>query len=129
MDKCRAISEWDLCEIADWHGARGIVPPDRELYPRIGFIVSGVAAGFLFRTDSGICFLDGYISNPNTDREAREKALDEITDRLLLAAKDHGFTKAMAYTQNAAVRRRCERYEFSPGGDYSLYIREIERDF
>ena len=48
----------------------------------IGFVVPGVASGFLVTTNVNCCFLEPFISNPKAPKELRDKALKEILESL-----------------------------------------------
>lgn len=121
----RRFTKKDIPTINAWYQARKLPPLHPELYPDIGYIVENVAAGFIYQTDSVLCFIEGYIANPQTSKEERKAAFDEITTALIRTAKDHGFKSILAYSQLEEIRKRCERYDFKFKGHYALYVKEI----
>ena len=121
----RRVIEADLPVIDKWYLSRGMLPPEKHLYPEIGFIVDNVGAGFIYQTDSALCFFDGYISSPASTKDERKEAFDKITLALVRTAKDHGFRQILAYTKNPGTKRMCDRFNFELKGEYSLYVRGI----
>lgn len=113
----------NLEEVNMWHALRHMASLKSDMIPTIGYYVPGVAAGFLFRTDCSVCFLDGYISNPLTQKSERAEALDKITSALLDTAERLGYHVVVAMTQNPSVRKRCEENKFNYKGERSLFIR------
>lgn len=125
MGKPRYFTIADLDEINYWYRLRDLQPVDDSLIPNIGFIVPKVAAGFLYKTDSAVCLFDGYITNPQSDKTTRDKALDAITAELISAAKDYGFQSTLAFTKVDAIKKRCEKLNFKAKPEYSLYMRAL----
>lgn len=125
MMTARKFIQEDLAQVNRWHALHEMPVIGYDDLPEIGFIVPGVCAGFLYQTDSSVCMLDGYISNPESEKNARKDALDAITFLLITTAKDLMFTTIMAFTKNQSVMGRCERYEFTKKGEYNLFVRRI----
>jgi len=119
------FSEEHIPEINSWYCQRGMETLSKHLFPDVGFIVRGVGAGFIYQTDSSLCFLDGYISNPESTKEHRKDSFDKITHALILTAKDHGFRSILAYTQNPEISKRCERFGFGLRGTYNLFVKGV----
>jgi hypothetical protein len=115
----------DLKEINRWEALHGADLTPIEALPQVGFIYPGVCAGFLLQTDSAVCFLDGFTANPEVEKEKRRLALDSVTEKLLITAKDLGFKSVLAFTSNESIKARCNRYEFSPKGEYNLFVRRF----
>lgn len=112
--------------ISEWYRDRGLPAPAESSLPTVGYIVPGTAAGFLTTTDSDICFLDGYISNPKSDHVERDYALDEITDQLLAVASEMGFKNVLVLTRNPSIEERARYWGFSLIGVHKLMHREID---
>ena len=115
----------DIAEMNGWlsEHEQGPVPP--WALPEFGLFEPGVAAGFLYETDSGLALLEGYSSNPRSDAAVRSKALDDITEGLLEAAHDRGFRRVLAICQVPAIERRAERHGFKTVGAYTLMGRMV----
>lgn len=99
--------------------------PLLEQLPSVGFIEEATAAGFLLQAECSIGFLEHYISNPTASKEEREKALHEITKRLLAKAKAIGIKVIMFNTKFPSIKRLAEQCEFNYLGEYSSFFGEV----
>lgn len=116
----------DLIEINEWYSLRQMTPMRADIIPKVGYIVEGVAAGFLYQTDSSMCLFDGFIANPLAERHEREEGLDKITDALISQAEKLNFYSIVAMTKHEVIRERCRKYHFAPKGEYHVYVRGVE---
>lgn len=114
----------DLDAINEWMEARGLRPVPRSMLPETGRIVPGVAAGFLFQTDSAIAMLDHFVSNPGADYDQRQAALDGIAEDLLGRAKALGFMHIIAMTKIDGIRDRALRLGFHEAGISCILVKE-----
>lgn len=121
----RLVIDLDFDELGRWYLARWGSVPHKSLFPPIGFIVEGIAAGFLYLTDSSIAIIDGYISNPETDSKTRSDALNAITEALIGFAKNRGIMRLKCATQSEAIKKRAESHGFKCIGTYTTLILEI----
>lgn len=110
----------DLQEINGWHRARGFLPVELDTLPPTGLIVPGVAVGFLYRTDSQLGMLDGFISNPEAPKEQRAAALMHIGQ--VLADSFQG-KHLLVYTGHSGIARWCREHSFQPRGSHVLFSR------
>lgn len=87
----RLYENSDYSEVAGWWLDQNwpIIPQDH--LPEFGFIVPGIAAGFLYKTDSNFALLEFVIANPNSSKEDRANALDLVIENLILLAQELGF--------------------------------------
>lgn len=90
-----------------WEGYSWPIIPFSML-PKIGFIVNGVVAGFIYSTDSKICVIEWIIANPKTIKEERKKSLEELLTLLCNTAKDMGYTHCFTYTKNSGLINTLE---------------------
>lgn len=91
----------------------------------IGFIVEGIAAGFLIKAERNYGFLESYITAPGNTKEQRQEALNMITDALIEEAKRLGIKKLFAITANKGIIERCKTYGFSHVGNYEIFEKEL----
>jgi hypothetical protein len=92
----RQFTESDIEEVMGWFHSRKIeITPD--YFPKTGFIEPGVAAGFLYSTDSNWCIFECFIGNPNISSEERQKALREIVPVMIEKAKLMGYKQAFGF--------------------------------
>jgi hypothetical protein len=80
--------------------------------PKTGYIVPGIAAGFVMLTDCNSCILEPFIANPYTFAEDREEALKEILSKLCDAAKDMGYTRVFGFSTNLKMVWRAQKIGF-----------------
>jgi hypothetical protein len=78
--------------------------------PAIGYIVDGIAAYFLYQTDSKCCWLENLIAKKDIEYHVRDKALSLIIDEILDEAKRLGFKVAYASTSRYQVALRAKKY-------------------
>lgn len=98
--------EKDFAQVKEW-GFQYNKEYREHQFPKTGFIVDGVAAYFLYSTDSSCCWLENMIANKKTDPDVRDKALQMICEAILAEAKKLGFKVAYATTDNISVVKRA----------------------
>lgn len=111
MDKCRKYSPEDFEAIQSWYKSRDMAPLE-DLIPKIGFIVPGVAAGFMMQTDTKCCILEPFISNPLVDSEKRKEALDLIMGELILEAFQLGYNRIYGFSTVPSMVNRALKWGF-----------------
>lgn len=122
----KTFTDGDMFAINTWRIARGLPAQDRSLYPRIGLVEPQVAAGFLYATDSCLCMLDGFITNPNASMLKRGRALDKIADVLIELARHHGYKRIVAISSNGGILRLAEKKGLSyEPGLFQVYTKEL----
>lgn len=117
------ISDYD--QVSSWFKARSMPSPRRGDFPQVGFIVEGVAVGFLVQTDTPCAIIDFFISNPAASRRKRREALDSITDELVRAARSLGFRAVKADTEILTIKKRAQRSGFRALGEFSSFIKGL----
>jgi len=98
----RPYTDDDFPEIAEW-GRRWGAKYSADQFPKVGFIVPGLAAYFLYQTDSTICFMENLISNREADPKQRAQAVDLVTMAIISSAQMLGYRVAYATTDVATV--------------------------
>lgn len=94
----------DVCEwLRDWD----LPPPTRTMLPEIGFIVPGVAVGFLEQPDTDSCYFENVYSKKGSDKKERDRAINEIYDAAMLCAKALGFNRMLSVTDNSGMIKRA----------------------
>ena len=74
----RAFTESDLPEFNRWLALRGMLPVEYRDVGGDGFVVDGVAAGFIIETFTSRVFLEPLITNPERSAAERSEALDLV---------------------------------------------------
>lgn len=103
----RRYTPEDYPMIKSWFLDRGMSAPLLTTLPQVGFVVPDVAAYFLYQTDSNAAYLENLCSNLNTTPEHRDAAIDLIVHEAMKAAKELGFTRCLAVTDNPTVVKRA----------------------
>ena len=103
----------DLETLNAWRVGHGEDALGPEMIPETGFIEDGVAAGFLFRTESpAVAMLDGFVTNPAAPLRARMEAVARIGEGLAAAAREAGIRALTAFTSSRGIRRLAERHGY-----------------
>jgi hypothetical protein len=114
----------DLPEINAWYAARGLPEVPSHALPEIGFLVPGIAAAFLYRTDSSIAFMDGAVTCPTAPLRERFAAIHGIGEALVEKAHALGIGKLLIFTQRHGMASAMKRIGFQDGGTYGLLSRK-----
>lgn len=99
--------------------------PALDLFPKVGFIVDQVAAGFIYYTDSKVAIIDNYITNPRSDADERDEALNLITQELIGNAAFHGCTLVKCDTVLDIVKKRAMTFGFKSIGHFESFIKKL----
>jgi sugar phosphate isomerase/epimerase len=121
----RPFAASDLPEVAGWYSARGFSGLRPGHLPKHGAIVPGVAAGWLYRTDSDVGLLDGFVTNPSAPLRERSKAVDAISSHLIELARHLGVRHLVAMCLSAGIHRRSRKLGLRPGGTVHLALKEL----
>lgn len=101
-----------------------ILPP--EFFPQVGFVSPGLAAGFLYQTDSALGLVEGLFSNPNSNPSDRGLALNKIIEAIIEKAKMLGIKNLFAMSELRSVKKRCLLFGMAPVcQNMTLFSREI----
>ena len=79
--------------------------PKAEELPLVGFIQPGVAAMFMYMTDSSICSFEHAITMRGAP--GHTGAIHELMALLLVEAKKHGFKKVFIYVGSEHAKKRA----------------------
>ena len=121
----RVFRRDDLDELNSWYVGHGMPTLPPSALPTLGMVQPGVAAGFLYETDSGVCLVEGFVSRPGSGPKERHRALEGITEALLASARDQNFKHAVAICRTSAVEKRAARHGFRPVGRFAVYGKEL----
>jgi hypothetical protein len=124
MIVARFDPELHLDAINGWMLARGRGQVPLSMCPQEGRVVPGVAAGFLYQTDSDTALLDHFVSNPEAPFDERQAAMDTIADALIHRAGELGFHNIVAMTKSAGIRDRALRMGFRDAGNSCILVKE-----
>lgn len=125
MMKVNQYTENDYGEIYSWFNKRHITPPEKWALSNEGFIVRGVAAGFLYLTNSSLGFIDMFVSNPDSSSADRKNAIDMIMARLLMVARNEEIRVLVCSTKFQGVEEIPLRHGFKKTGQHMSFARSI----
>jgi hypothetical protein len=125
MDNPRRFLPSDYEVLKAWTEEHEMQAPDFELLPETGFIVDNVACGFIYLTNSKLAILEGFVTNPKSNKDTRNDALDDITLELMQIAKKSGYKVLKCETRLNAIVKRAEKFGFKEIGIFKTLIKEI----
>ncbi len=99
----------DYNTIARWWVDHDQVPCPRNLLPSIGFIVDDVVAGFLYQTDSEVCFFETVVSKKDSDKEKRREALDTLIGTIVDSAKEMKYKRLIFHTLHPRLANEVQQ--------------------
>lgn len=109
----RRYEDRDFAEVDSWFGAqRNGAHLDKGALPEIGFIVSEVACGFLYKTDSNMCILETFVANPRAHKEVRDEAVHTVIRRLIALSKELGFKYVYGFSTSQSMIKRGLEHGF-----------------
>ena len=106
-------------ELLSWFVARD-APLEPESLPKVGFIIPGKAAGFLYQTDSNIAWIENLVASPTLNREERSESIDLIVLAVAEEARRLGFKVLVGFTELDVVMERAQRLGFEYQGKFHL---------
>jgi hypothetical protein len=83
------------------------------MLPAVGFIVPDTAAGFLYRTDSAIAWIEWIVANPAAPKLQRSEALNLIISSLTEAARTMGFKAIFTSAHHPGLIGRFKEHGFT----------------
>jgi len=115
----------DYEQIMSWWVKRDKAPISPDLFSDLGFIVDGVAAVFLYTTNSKIAYLECMICNPDVDKSITDKALNDLTELCSEAARQMGYKALMATATNPNVIIRAVKNGFKVEPGHTLLVKAL----
>jgi hypothetical protein len=113
--------EKDYAQVCKWWQAWNWPTVPEIFLPEIGIVVSNhgidVCAGFLYKTDSAVCWAENYIMSTEVPRELSKGCVDFLIQRLTKEAKELGFKLMMSSVNHPSLIRKLlkagcsEKYE------------------
>lgn len=85
---------------------------DPDLLSPVGFIIPGIAAGFLMSTPTKACILEPFIANPEADIADRDLALRTILSSLVDKAEAMGFDYIFGFAASPTMIERAVEQGF-----------------
>jgi hypothetical protein len=108
-----------------WAEQYGACAPPLDYLPENGLIIPGVCCGFIFQTDSAVCYIELLTCNKNIQEPERDIALNLLTSSLIDKARSLGFKCLIGITKYEAVTARAESQGYSVFDNYKLLIKSL----
>lgn len=108
----KVVRNVDYHTIASWYTLRGLDAPPKGAYPTLGYKVSDIAVGFMYRVEEKLCIIEGYATNPRYSGFDRNQALNTVTKALLDYASKNKFKSVMILTEDESIVKRAEAWGF-----------------
>jgi hypothetical protein len=99
-------------QIAPWWTGHNWPVIPMGFLPATGFIVPGVAVGFIYSTDSDVALMEWIVSNPKATPRDVVSALSAIIKSLKEAAKENGYTAIFSFIKNEGLKTLYQRNGF-----------------
>lgn len=119
-------ADTDYENLCEWWALHKQAPIALCMIPDSGLIVEGVAAGFLYLTNAKLGIIDLYVSNPKASKEARNNALNEITEELISLAHHRDCKAILATSSLQAVEKRALDFGFENIGNVKVFLKNLE---
>lgn len=123
----RPYTPADKDTLDQWWTSHKMPPIPGTSLPQVGFIVEGVGAGFLYKTDSDVAWIENYITNSDTTFADRSEAQDLITAALLAAAGEAGYRRIVACTTVQTVATRALNAGFHGVGAFYVLHKDLNK--
>ena len=127
----RYVTKEDYSDIlCKWWPDWGWDAPPLDMLPKIGFMISNqreedICAGFLYKTDSKVCWLEYVVSDKNYKREDRSRAITLLINHLSDKAKEEEFKYIYTSLKSKPLIKKYESCGFIKGDDACLEMVKI----
>lgn len=105
--------------IMKWHAGWNISPP--PFLPTTGLVIEDQAAIFWYETNSPLCLVDNFISNPLNNNAD----LDKLIEVMLHVVKEKGFKMMLGTTRFEHVLQRAEKHGFVTSERYVVFAKDL----
>lgn len=76
-----------------------------------------IACGFLYKTNSSICWLEFIVANPNTTNEERSNGIKKVCNEISKIAKSLGFTAIYTSVKHENLINKLKNEGFIEGSN------------
>lgn len=130
MMSIRLYTEKDHAMLSAWWIKWNWPVMPHEYLPQLGLISStnaeDLAAGFLYRTDSPIAWLEWLVGNPEAPKYERRKALNQVISALENEARLLGAKLIYTSASHSGLKKRLETLGFMKTEEsISMFMKEI----
>lgn len=112
----------DIKEVNDWYLKRRLPALEEDSFPQVGFVIRGIAAIFIYLTDSNIALIEGLISNPEVSFLKRGRALMSLIHTAHAAAQNLR-ERVVVLVKEESVEALALSLGYASIGKYELLVR------
>jgi len=103
----RYFTEEDYPMLLEWWKFWRFPAPGLKNLPKTGVIVNNTCAGFVYLTNSNMCWIEFIVSNPEEkDKEVRKNDISECINQLCYIAKEMGYEVAYTSLKNENLQNK-----------------------
>ncbi|QQU04264.1 hypothetical protein [Myroides odoratus] len=132
MFNARVLKEEDYLELVSWWTWWRFPSPLQELLPNNGtcrIMLSkegiNISAGFIYHTNSKMCWIEFVVSNPDYRESDRKEALLALINELGEIAKSQGYKVAYTNLKNASLINHFSDCQYVKGSVQTIEIVKI----
>ena len=106
--------DWDKHGDAmfSWYEGHGWPSLPKAMFPTVGFVVEGLCAGWLYQSDSVVCWFEWIVSNPEAEKRQVHKALAELYDHAIIQSEELGYSSIFSSFNHKGLIRLAEKKGF-----------------
>lgn len=128
----RRYTRADYELMSSWYTLWGMETPPPSKLSSCGWVLNGVAMGFIYPTEGSIALIDGLVASPALSKGARHAVVKRLAGSLVDIATALGYSTVIAVTTKPSVQKLCEELGFKEikGKMYCLSesILEVEEE-
>lgn len=132
MFNIRIFKEEDYPELVSWWKFWKFTPPSLEMLPESGIMISkegvNICCGFLYFTNSKICWSEFINSNPNYRESDRKEAVKFLILELERVAKNKGFKVIFTSLKNPSLIKYYSDCEYIKGSSGTTEMIKVISD-
>jgi hypothetical protein len=80
--------------------------------PKLGLIVNNCCAGFLYRTDSTVAWMEFVVSDPKGNRRQNKESLGILVDSMVALARENGFESVVTSMRSHGLIKELKKHGF-----------------
>lgn len=101
-----------ITDAIEWMFKRTGSRPCRDIFSSTGYVVPGVAAWWLYLTDSTLAWTEMLVGNPDISKEARRAGLDAVIAHTLAEAKAAGTRLLVCNVDRQDLEERAVKHGY-----------------
>lgn len=102
----------DYHVICKWWRDHNWMCVPKDCLPKTGYMIDNVCAGFLYKTDSKIAWMEYIISNKDSNKDERNQGLDMLITKISDVAKESDYKILYTSVMHPKLIERYNKHEF-----------------